>query len=124
MSKLAVWSQDALIDIATWTYEQHCFYGVRHARAVLRVDAREILVKCRDSLGRIETANPEQLGRPIVEEAGRGERPASHASKSLPLVEIELASLLGTLTREENDVCILQGNRPQLAVLVLLARHQ
>jgi hypothetical protein len=31
-------------------------------------------------------------------------------SESLPFGEIELASLLGTLTREANAVCILQGN--------------
>jgi hypothetical protein len=45
-------------------------------------------------------------------------------SKSLPFGEIKLASLLGTLTREENAVCILQGNRPQLPVLVVLPRHE
>jgi hypothetical protein len=44
-------------------------------------------------------------------------------SKSLPFGEIELASLLGTLTREENAICILQGNRSQLPVLVILPRH-
>src|SRR5438477_8925426 len=73
MSKLAVWSQDAVLDIATWTSEQHRVYRVCHARAVLRVDARKIFVDCRGSLGRIETMNPEQLRRPIVEETGRVE---------------------------------------------------
>src|SRR3977135_1328317 len=104
MSKLAVWSHDALRDSATGTSEQHRFYGARHVLAVLRVDARQIFVKCRGSLDRIETANPEQFRRPIVEETGRVERPASYVSKSLPFGEIELASLLGTLTREANAV--------------------
>ena len=123
MSKLAIWSHDALLDIATRTSEPHCFYGARHTLAVLRVDTRQIFVKGWGSVRRIETANPEQLRRPIVKETGGVERPASDASKSLPFGEIKLASLLGTLTREENAVCILQGNRPQLPVLVVLPRH-
>ena len=41
MSKLAVRSQDAVLDIATWTSEQHRVYRVCHARAVLRVVNRD-----------------------------------------------------------------------------------
>ena len=92
-------------------------------RTVLRVDAREILVERRGSLGRIEAVNLEQLGRPIVEATGQVEGPASHVSKPLPFREIELASLLGTPTRDENAVCSLQGGRAQQLVLVILRRH-
>jgi hypothetical protein len=123
MSKLAICSHDALLDIATWTFEQHCFQGACHSLTVLRVDACQIFVTGWGSVRRIETANPEQLRRPIVKETGGVEGPASDASKSLPFGEIKLASLLGTLTREENAVCILQGNRPQLPVLVVIPRH-
>src|SRR5689334_15672707 len=87
------------------------------------MDAREIFIERRGSLGRVETANPEQLRRPIVEKTGEVERPASHVRQPLPFGEIELASLFGALAREADAGRILQGDPAQPFVFVVVRRH-
>jgi hypothetical protein len=120
---LPVRSDDALFDVATRAVPQHSFQAFRDHRTVLRVDAGEIFVERRGSLGRIEAVNLEELGRPIVEAAGGAQRPASHMSKPLPFREIELAALLGRPTRDENAVRRLRSGGTQQLILFALRRH-
>lgn len=67
------------------------------------MDAREIFFKCRSSLVRIKTVNLEQFRRPVFKKPGRIQCPTPHVSKSLPFGQIELPSLLGTLTGDEME---------------------
>src|SRR6266403_2994247 len=123
ISKLAVWSKDALFNIATWTLQQHVFYQYGHGLTVLRVNACEKFVECGGPICRIETVNLKQFRRPIVKKTRRVEIPASYVSKSLPFGKIELTSLLGALSCDKNAVCILQCNRSEQFVLVIPRRH-
>jgi hypothetical protein len=60
-----------------------------------------------------------RVSRAILKKARSVEHPISRVSKSLPFVEIESASSLGTLPCDDNNVSVLEGNRSQLPVLFI-----
>jgi hypothetical protein len=45
-------------------------------------------------------------------------------TEPLSFLQVRLASLLGTPACDENAVRILQGNRSQQRVLIMLSRHE